>query len=169
MMILPFASYLGIASLVVSAVIGFALRFTRVNTDHPESKPRPSGGRIAARICFIVSLLLFACCFGVVFSILESPIHAWRNRTHTTTLSGVDAVTGRPVPIDYDSVTDPPWDDDPFVVDSGTWNRPDAIEIEWNVPLLLTVTSPGYKAQSLKLNAASPNPILIRMSPIAVK
>jgi hypothetical protein len=92
----------------------------------------------------------------------------WHLRTRTNTLEAVDALTGAPLPIEFKEDIDFGNFDDPTWIHEG-WVPPATgggldrtlLDVEWNKPIRIFVSSEGYERVPIVVNDESPKIIVI--------
>lgn len=161
LILLPVCGLIGFVFLsagVVAAIVAIKDR-PRRGSAVADPLIRPARRRWAQSVA-LVSICVFLLCVGMMLLVLESrPTHAWRSFTRTNVLLAVDAATGKPVPIDVKYNLDV---EDPYLVISAGSHRPDEWEVDWNVNLSLTATSPGFQDQIVNLSDSLPKRLVLR-------
>jgi hypothetical protein len=153
-MLLPIFATIAIVLLVIATGAGM-IWFASRGEQRP--KQRGSAGKI-----FLVSLTLSSLFAALWVSVVESyTTHAWRNPTRHNTLSAVDDKTGKAISIVDVSPIDEP--EDPFLVFSMDLSNRNAVDIDWNGTLPLTVKSPDYQDYDIVLSSDLPKVVVVRM------
>ncbi len=161
MSLCPLVGFVFTAVVLISGAIMLAARIRRTTAATPVSTTASKWPR-RILIAGVIGLLL---CVLTGLALLESPTHAWRNRTHTATVTAVDDQTNITLPLHVDTTLDI-GDPDPFLVLDYGNNGPDQARVTWNVPATLVIHSEGYADKSMTLSGSLPLAIVVRLSPL---